>query len=340
MFSVKRRENAHPARSFAAALLAAALLLGAAPAQAAPPAASVTHADAMIGSPTRVTATVDDSFVDLAQKYGVGYVNLMAANPGVNPWLPHAAGRKLVIPTQHLLPDAPHRGIVVNLGEMRLYWFPKDGPVQSFPIGIGRQGDTTPLGDTRIVAKREHPAWYPTAAIRREKPYLPKVVPAGPNNPLGDYAMSLGWEAYVIHGTNMPPGIGRRVSHGCIRMYPDSIKRLFSEVPVGTPVTVVDQPIKYGWHDGDLYIEVHPSGREIDEIENTGHIERPKSLDFWPGLKAAAGDQLDRVDAQAVFRAVKQRRGIPVRVTRTTSEVVASAPAADNNDAASKTTRP
>lgn len=308
----------------AVALAMLGLATACAHAAASSDAAKVLRGDTLIGKPTHVLATSKDTFVAIARKYNVGYVNLMAANPGVNPWLPKGKV-ELAVPTQHLLPDAPHRGIVINLGEMRLYWFPRGGKPQSFPIGIGREGDTTPVGTTRIIAKREHPAWYPTPAILKERPWLPKVVPAGPNNPLGDYAMSLGWEAYVIHGTNMPPGIGRRVSHGCIRMYPESIKKLFSEVPIGTPVTVVNQPIKYGWHDGALYMEVHPSGREIDEIENTGRIEHMKKLDFWTGLKAAAGDQIGRVDSKLVFRALKQRRGIPVPITRPGDETVASA---------------
>lgn len=222
--------------------------------------------DDVIGQTLHIQATYEDTFVALARRYNVGFNELKLANPGVDPWLP-GAGTNITIPKQYLLPDAPRKGIVVNLAEMRVYYYPSAGDdyagkVFTYPLSIGRQGWGTPLGTTTIVRKKAHPNWYPPASIRKEHAAkgdpLPSVVKAGPNNPLGQYAMYLGWPAYLMHGTNRPAGIGLRVSHGCLRMFPEDIAALFSMVDVGTMVTVVDQPYKFGWHNGKLYMEAHP----------------------------------------------------------------------------------
>src|SRR5690606_29607209 len=154
-------------------------------------------------------------------------------------------------------PDAPRDGIVVNLAELRFYYFRRKGEPRFLtrPIGIGREGFTTPLGQTTVVRKAKDPVWRPTAATRADRPDLPAAVPPGPDNPMGAYALYLGWPTYAMHGTNQPWGVGRRVSRGCIRLYPEDIEALYPLVPVGTRVTVVDQPLKVGWHMGELYLE-------------------------------------------------------------------------------------
>ena len=186
----------------------------------------------------------------------------------------------------------------------------------TYPIGVGRQGRETPLGSTSIAAKRANPTWTPPPSIRAERPELPATVPPGPENPLGLFALNLGWNNYVIHGTNKPYGIGRRVSSGCIRLYPEDIERLFDTVKVGSPVMVVDQAVKLGWAGGELYIEAHPTVAEGDDLEEKGWYT-PTSV---PGLKErileAAGIHATRIDWPAVARAEQAKRGIPVRITR------------------------
>lgn len=222
--------------------------------------------DDIIGQPIHIKAEYEDTFVALARRYNVGFNELRLANPDVDPWLP-GKGTEIVIPKQYILPDAPREGIVVNLAEMRLYYFPTQsdkyyGKVFTYPMGVGRKGWTTPLGTTTIVRKNAHPAWYPPESIRKEHAAsgdpLPQVVPPGPDNPLGQYALYLGWPAYLIHGTSKPAGIGLRVSHGCLRMFPEDIAAMFSMAEVGTKVTVIDQPYKFGWHNGKLYMAAHP----------------------------------------------------------------------------------
>ena len=194
-------------------------------------------------------AAFEDTLIHLARNNGLGFVELRAANPTLDPWIP-GAGARITLPKKHLLPDAPRKGLVINLSEMRIYYFknPGEQPL-TYPISIGREGLQTPKGTTSIVRKKEGPTWRPTARMREEDPELPASVPPGPDNPLGTHAMYLGWSQYLIHGTNKPFGIGRRVSSGCMRMYPEDIVKLFPMVPVGTKVTVVDQPVKVGWID-------------------------------------------------------------------------------------------
>ena len=153
-------------------------------------------------------------------------------------------------------------------------------------------------------------------AIRAENPDLPLSVPPGPDNPLGAFALSLAWPSYVIHGTNKPDGVGRRVSHGCIRLYPESIETLYPMVPVGTLVTTVDQPVKVGMAGGALYLEVHPSQGEIDEVEASGAVESPAPLGVETYVRAKAGAMLDQVDWALVERTARERRGLPVRIAR------------------------
>lgn len=222
--------------------------------------------DDLIGKTLHITTEYEDTFVALARRYNVGFNELRLANPDVDPWLP-GDGTDVAIPRRYILPAAPREGIVVNLAEMRVYYYPSQsdeyaGKVFTYPLSIGRKGWGTPLGTTTIVRKKAHPAWHPPESIRKEHAAkgdpLPQVVPAGPDNPLGQYAMYLGFPSYLMHGTNSPAGIGLRVSHGCLRMFPEDIAALFSMVEVGTKVTIVDQPYKFGWHNGELYMEAHP----------------------------------------------------------------------------------
>lgn len=256
-----------------------------------------------------------DNLLRVARFNGLGYIELVAANPGIDPWLP-GVGRTLILPKAHLLPDAPRRGIVINIAELRLYYFPPGGGrILTFPIGIGRSGRETPTGATQIVRKRTDPTWTPPPSIRAERPYLPTSVPPGPRNPLGRHALDLGWRGYVIHGTNKPYGIGRRISSGCIRLYPEDIALLFGLVGVGTPVTIIDQPVKLGWSGGGLYLEVHPTTTQIDQLEAQGWFT-PAPV---PGLEAQV-----RAKARATSRSIAwgivqdealKRRGLPVRIT-------------------------
>jgi L,D-transpeptidase ErfK/SrfK len=224
-----------------------------------------TEENDVVGKLQVVYARYEDTLADFARDYGLGYDEIVAANPGVDPWLP-GEGTKVLLPTQYILPDAPRKGVVINLATLRLFYYPEpdtDGAqyVLTHPIGIGREGWRTPQGRFRITQKLEDPAWRVPASIRREHAAmgdpLPPVVAAGPDNPLGAYAMRLNRPQYLIHGTNKPYGVGMRVSHGCIRLYPEDIARLFPEVPVGTPVRIVDQPYLVGWLDGQLFLEAH-----------------------------------------------------------------------------------
>ena len=261
-------------------------------------------------------ASHEDNLLDVARRFNLGYVEMVAANPGTDPWLP-GAGTEVVLPTIHLMPEAEAEGVVINLADMRLYYFDEaGGPPQSFPIGIGRDGLSTPLGSTEIVRKREDPTWRPTERMRAEDPELPEVVPPGPENPLGDRAMYLGWPQYLIHGTNKPWGIGRRVSSGCIRMYPEDARKLFDLVDVGTKVTVVDQPIKLGWIDGELFMEAHPTQAQSDQLEADGRFDPLLQSDVVDEVLSFADNSSNRLEWSRIRQAAVVRRGYPLQVTR------------------------
>ncbi|MEZ5918623.1 MAG: L,D-transpeptidase family protein [Alphaproteobacteria bacterium] len=276
-----------------------------------------------IGKTIEYTAKYEDTFVHLARDYNLGFVEMRAANPDADPWIP-GEGKKLILPTRHILPDAPHEGVVINLPEMRLYaYLNGDNEPFSFPIGIGREGLDTPIGGTKVVRKTEGPVWRPTARMRKEKPELPEAVPPGPENPLGTHALYLGWPTYAIHGTNKPFGIGRRVSSGCIRMYPEGITRLYELVPVGTSVQVVNQPVKLAWIGDELFIEAHPDIEQAIQMEETGFVSSPKLSDEdMKRILKVAGPHKDRLRWAAIRTAIKERRGYPIPVARKPSIVV------------------
>ena len=268
----------------------------------------------LIGAPRAHVVAKGETLLELARRYDVGFVELRAANQGIDPWIP-LPGTRLQLPTVHLLPDAPRAGIVINLAELRLYYFAgAQQPPVTYPIGIGRAGWETPVGRTRVVRKRRDPSWVPPASIRAETPRLPTVVPPGPHNPLGRFALDLAWRGYLLHGTNKPNGVGRRISHGCIRLYPEDIARLFENVPVGTSVTVVNQEIKLGWSGGALYMEVHPNPKQVVEIEARGAFTPMPPPDIQSALAKALGDAPVAVNWQAIGRAVRERSGLPVRI--------------------------
>ncbi len=274
--------------------------------------------DDMLGAIRFHTTRYEDTLLDIARANRLGLIELMAANPGVDPWLP-GENLRLVLPTAHILPDAPRRGLVVNVAELRVYYFQDaDRPLISLPLGVGREGFKTPLGKTKVVRKKQGPTWRPTANARKDDPELPAVVPPGPDNPLGDFALYLGWPTYLIHGTNKPWGVGRRVSRGCIRMYPEDIEWLFNQVPVGTPVTVIDQPVKIGRYRGDLYLEVHPSKTQMDQIEETHSAapDPPKELQDHEPIIRAAGPDTARLNWTMIQWALERREGLPYRITQ------------------------
>lgn len=220
----------------------------------------------VVGALATITAREEDTLVDIARRHGLGYHDIVRANRGVNVWVP-GEGTEVVLPTRFILPPGPRQGIVLNLPEYRLYYYPEpaDGEpayVMTYPISIGRMDWDTPLGATSVISKVRNPSWYTPQSVRDEhaadgRP-LPRIVPPGPQNPLGKYAMRLGLPGYLIHGTNRPAGVGMRVTHGCIRMFPEDIEFLFPNVDVNTPVRIINEPVKLGWFGNELVMEVHP----------------------------------------------------------------------------------
>lgn len=258
----------------------------------------------------------EDTLLDIARRHSLGYEEIIQANPGVDRWLP-GAGTPVVLPTRHILPDAPREGIVLNVPEMRLYYYPKpkagERPVViTYPVSIGRMDWSTPLGKTSVVAKQKDPPWYPPASIKAEHAadgdILPDVVPGGPDNPLGRHALRLGIPAYLIHGTNKPYGIGMRVTHGCVRMYPEDIESLFPLVPVGTPVYIVNQPVKAGRLAGTLFLEFHTPLEEHQKPMKDLLAEATETITARSGSASA-------IDSQALELIVEQASGLPVPVS-------------------------
>lgn len=270
----------------------------------------------VVGQVRVIYATKDDTLVDIARKQGLGYDEIVHANPGLDRWAP-GEGTPVVLPTRHILPDTPREGIILNIAEMRLYYYPKpnageEAVVITYPVSIGRMDWKTPMGLTKVVAKTVDAPWRPPASIKaehaKEGDILPDVVPGGPDNPMGRYAMRLGVPGYLIHGTNKPYGIGMRVTHGCVRMYPEDIERLFGMVPVGTPVRLVDQPVKVGRINGELYLEAHEPLEE-DNIPIKVSKEQARQA-----VVAKAGPDMPGVDQAALEVAIEQLSGMPVSI--------------------------
>lgn len=292
-------------------LLATALVALSMPANA----AAVYDKD-YVGKMEVYRAKYEDTLVHLARKYGLGFVEMRAANPKLDAWIP-GEGARVVLPTQALLPDAPREGIVLNLAEMKLYLFEKPGQAPIvYSISPGREGLNTPVGSTTIQGKKVGPTWRPTARMRKEDPELKEFYPPGPDNPLGTHALYLGWPEMRIHGTNKPYAIGRRASSGCIRMYPESIKDIYNRVPVGTKVTSVDQPVKVGWIDDKMYVEVSPTQEQSLRVESDmGELMSYEiTTEDMKRITRKAGPLAQNIDWEAVRKAVREHRGYPVPV--------------------------
>jgi L,D-transpeptidase ErfK/SrfK len=268
----------------------------------------------LVGVPSWVHTRYEDTLMDVARDYSVGYTELKRANPGVDTWIP-GNGTRVLLPTRYVLPPGSREGIVINLPEYRLYYFPEPkkgerAQVVTYPISIGKMDWNTPIGRHRIISKARNPSWYPPESIREDHAkrgsILPRVVPPGPDNPLGAYAMRLNLTSYLIHGTNNPDGVGMRVTSGCIRMFPEHIEQIFPTVDVGTSVQIISEPIKVGWAADTLYVEVHPPLEEESESQ--------LRMRFTSLLREAAqlrGLEIDWPRADAIFAAAT---GVPTEV--------------------------
>lgn len=270
----------------------------------------------VIGVPQVVFAAGNDTLSDLARAYGLGYDEIVAANPGVDPWLP-GENTAVLLPTQFVLPDVPRQGIVLNIASKRLFYFPQvpDGRpqiVKTYPIGIGRVGWETPLGITTVLSKARDPHWYVPASVRREHAELgdplPAVVPPGPDNPLGNRVLKLDMPGYLIHGTNQPYGVGMRVSHGCVRLYPENIELLYELVEVGESVSIINEPYLLGKLHGEFYFEGH-APLEDDVVDAEGRLAV-----LLAALTDAAGAPPTRADIDFIRHIAASASGMPARI--------------------------
>ena len=282
----------------------------------------------VIGQLGFVEARRDETLLDIARTHDLGQNEILLANPSVDRWLPED-GAMVTLPNRYILPNAKRSGLVLNLPEMRLYYFPepKAGEVPiviTHPISVGRMDWETPLGMTKIVSKKVDPTWTPPQSLKEEAladgNVLPDVVPAGPDNPLGRYAMRLGIPGYLIHSTNKPYGVGMRVTHGCVRMYPEDIATLFDEIPTGTPVQIVNQPIKLGWLAGSLFMELHPPlDEDLEKYANYMQSVLDAISDFISVDTNTVGAYTRTalaLSGRALRQAVEEKNGIPVVISK------------------------
>lgn len=274
----------------------------------------------MVGTVAAISTQENDALPDIARHFGLGFNDISIANPEVSPWTPQP-GSRVLLPLQFILPDSPHKGIALNLANMRLFYYPQkhSDKVYTYPVGIGRQGWNTPMGLTSIVAKNANPSWYVPESIHREHAEkgdaLPKVVGSGPDNPLGLYAMRLAIPGYLIHGTNKPYGIGMQISHGCVQLYPEDIEVLFKKATVGMPVRILHQPYLTAWHRDMLYLEAH---------EPLSKWAKDKA-----GLKQQVTEKLHKISAQKsvsvdwgkVERILQRADGMPTPILMQTPDV-------------------
>jgi L,D-transpeptidase ErfK/SrfK len=270
---------------------------------------SYNDGDTVLGAVKTYKTKANESLIELARKFDLGYNEITDANPALDPFVP-GTGASVKIPTAWILPDTSmHEGIVINVAELRLYFFYQVAGrkfVRTFPIGIGSEGHDTPIGEFRVIEKIVNPAWHVPESIKEEKPWLPDVVPAGPDNPLGSHAMRLSDPTILIHGTNKPFAVGRRASHGCLRLYPEDIPTLFRSTPQGVSVTIVSQPVKVGVKEGKVYLEAH----RVDPEYDVDYFEEAVQL-------LTKKDLIGRVDTRKLHEAVEEKRGIPVDVSQT-----------------------
>jgi L,D-transpeptidase ErfK/SrfK len=268
----------------------------------------------VIGEPQIVFTTEENTFSDLARQYGLGYDELVEANPDVDPWLP-GEGTLVVLPTQYVLPNVPREGIVLNIASKRLFYFPPveaDQPqaVMTYPIGIGRVGWQTPLGTSSVISKARDPSWYVPASVRSEHEELgdplPAVVPPGPDNPLGRHVLKLDIPGYLIHGTNQPYGVGMRVSHGCVRLYPENIELLYDLIELGESVTIINEPFLAGTQDGQIYFESHAP------LEDDDVMVEQRLVDILERIELLASEQAIDFDLGLMRDTAKTQLGVPV----------------------------
>ena len=301
----------------------------------------------VVGALTTVTAREEDTLLDIARRHGLGYEDIVRANPDVDTWLP-GEGTEVTLPTRYVLPPGPRSGVVLNLAEYRLYYYPtpeegKPAVVMTYPVSIGRMDWETPLGRTTIISKVKNPSWYPPESIRAEHAAdgdpLPRIVPAGPENPLGDYAMRLGLPGYLIHGTNRPDGVGMRVTHGCIRMFPEDIDYLFGRVNVSTAVRIINEPVKIGWNGDELVIEVHETlevtlpetvvSEDVSGEEQPAVVEPPIVRDAMTALTeqfvAATNERSGQLDWDTAEELLARADGIPAVAGRRIKDAATSA---------------
>ena len=298
-----------------AARILAALLALCAPLLCSATTFTIKQGDSPVfGEDQTIQTVYEDTLYDLAAKYSLGSEEIIRVNPGVDPWLP-GAGTTITIPGRHILPPGPREGIVVNLPEHRLYYYPKvkkGAPLEvvTYPVSIGKMDWRTPLGLTHVIQKQKDPTWYPTESVRKEHEAngdpLPAKVGPGPDNPLGQYAMRLavGNGTYLIHGTNNPIAVGLPVTHGCIRMYPDDVAALFPLVPVGTPVYLVNEPVKVAWVDGELLLEAHPP------VDAQGQSFEPNVDQFSQLLQAAVGNTTVAINWDYAREVLQKANGV------------------------------
>jgi L,D-transpeptidase ErfK/SrfK len=284
--------------------------------------------DDVVGQVQVTIATKEDTLPDIARRFNLGYEEIVRANPGVDPWVPKE-GTEIVLPTQYVLPSSVRQGIVINIAAMRFYYFPPTKPgqkqvVYTHPIGIGRVGWQTPEGSTKVVAKQKDPVWIPPASVRAEHKengeILPAKVPAGPDNPLGRYKFTLGWPSYLIHGTNKPYGVGLRSSHGCIRLYPEDVEKIFEMVGPGTTVTVVNQPFVFGWHEGQLYLQ---ASDVLEDDKRDWSKSQPKLLSktLSKHIQTELAASKANIDWKRVAEITKDPRGLALSVSSPDQQV-------------------
>jgi L,D-transpeptidase ErfK/SrfK len=260
-------------------------------------------ANTVIGLLGEYTIKGKDTFLDVARDYDLGFNELEAIYPNIDPWVP-PRGMKVLIPSQWILPQTKKFGLVINVAEMRLYYFLKSiQMVRTYPVGIGDQGWFTPEGNGWVTEKRKNPTWHIPKSLQEK--YQLKTMPPGPENPLGDYWLGLSFSGYGIHGTNFPWAVGRLVTHGCIRLYPEDILKLFPTVPVKTPVELIYQPVKVGFKQGRVFMEVHPDiYQKIPDLTQHG-LNKIRLL----GLS-------ERVNQDLVLKALEEKNGIPTDITQ------------------------
>ena len=278
----------------------------------------VKDAPPVYGADQYVKAAYEDTLLDIARRNSVGYEEIRRANPTLDLWIP-GAGADVLVPGRRILPPGPHEGIVVNLPEHRLYYYPKpkrgEKPVViTYPVSVGKMDWRTPLGQTQVISKQAQPWWHPPPSVLQEHAErgdpLPKAVPPGPDNPLGEYAMRLAIHPgdYLIHGTNNPQAVGMAVTHGCIRMYPEDIEALFKIVPVGTKVWLVNEPVKVAYVSGELLLEVHP------QIDAEGQPMEPDLDMLSLRLDHALGSTTAAINWDLARETLQSAQGMPTLV--------------------------